>query len=253
MTESWIELNDGPARIEVVGEGTPVMVIGAAVPIAWARPFCEALAVLGYRVINFDYGAPSGWEEDPLPKTCLDQVDDVVAVLKDRVAGPAAAVGLSRGAITAYGLAASHPSLVSRLVLAFPVAGFADTIGIEGDEPEERDDPLEALDAAIDTAFSAEFLTTQRQTARDLFLSPPGTVVRVNRDEEATVDDLPTVAVPTLIVSGGEDRVVTIEHPERLKRAIPHATTHEFPTASHGFIMEHPLQFADVVDGFLRP
>lgn len=250
MTDSWLDLNGTAARLQILGEGPDVMMIGAAVPLAWSQPSAESLARLGYRVLNFDYGPPADWQGEPVRRTSLEQVADVVALLEHEGIDSVAAIGLSRGAITAYGLAALHPE-VSHLVLAFPVAGFEDTIGLEGDEPPEREDPMEALDAALDTAFSKSFLNEHRQRARDLFLSEPGTVVRVERDEEETVDGLPTITVPTLIVTGGQDRVVLPQHPERLRAAIPHTTTYDFPEASHGFIMEQPDAFAAVVDGFM--
>jgi pimeloyl-ACP methyl ester carboxylesterase len=183
-------------------------------------------------------------------------VDDVISVMDGTGITRAHVVGLSRGAITAFGLASRFPERTRKLVLAFPVAGFADTIGIEGETgcggDEEGLEGLALLDRALDTTFSAEFLGVNRQACRNLFLSPPGTAVRVERPEEATLGPNETVTTATLIVSGGRDQVVAPEHPTRLKVAIPGAETFEFPEAMHGFVMEQPESFADVVVPFLN-
>ena len=203
-------------------------------------------------MINFDYAPPEWWSANPVARTCLDQIEDVSAVAGATGFGGGAVIGLSRGAITALGLASRHPDLVDHLVLAFPVAGFADTLGIEGAEPTPSDDPLEALDAALDTAFSREFLLDHRAEARDLFLTDRASVVRVERAAEEPLGEHETTTAPTLIVTGGADQVVTPEHPRRLSEAIPHSRLHQFEQASHGFIMEQPDAFAEVVVAFLR-
>lgn len=65
---------------------------------------------------------------------------------------------------------------------------------------------------------------------RDLFLSEPGTVVRVAREDEPSVTADTPVAAPTLVLSGGADPVVTPEHPKRLLEAIPQAREYVTPT-----------------------
>lgn len=250
-----IECSGALASVEVVGSGPAVIVVGAAVPMAWTRPAAESIALRGFRVVNFDYGPPKAWTGDPIPRTSLAQVADVSAVLGALDIAHAHVIGLSRGAITAYGLAARFPNAVDKLVLGFPVAGFYDTILLEAVNESDKEgdlDPLAALDKALDSVFAADFLAVHRQAGRDLFMSPPGTVVRVERTQETMLGDDESVDAPTLIVSGGRDNVVSPEHPERLRRAIPQARLHEFDQASHGFVMEQPDAFADVVVPFLN-
>lgn len=181
--------------------------VGAAVPLAWPRPAAEAIARRGFRVTNFDCGPPPGWKGDPIQRTCIEQINDVLAVMDHVGIAKAHLIGLSRGAITAYGMASRFPERVGKLVLAFPVAGFADTIRIvaDGGDGGEADlGPLEILDRALDTTFSEEFLRIDRQRCRDLFLSPAGTVIRVERFEETPLDPFETVAAPTLMSVAGE-------------------------------------------------
>lgn len=223
--------------------------------MAWTRPASLAIADRGFRVVNFDYGPPPHWTREPQPRTCITQIDDVLEVMGATGVERAHVVGLSRGAITAHGLAARHPARVLSLVLGFPVAGFTDTISIEFPEDSDREEPedqMEALDRALDDVFSAEFLASRRQDARDLFMSPPGTVVRVERGDEDLLADDETVAAPALVITGGKDRVVTPHHPRRLLQALPGADHYEFPGAMHGFVMEDPEALADVVVPFIN-
>ncbi len=97
------------AQVEIVGSGPDLLKIGSAVPLAWSRPAAVALADHGFRTINFGYSASDGGVEHPEPRTCLQQVDDVIEVLAQVGTKTVVALGLSRGAITAYGLAARHP------------------------------------------------------------------------------------------------------------------------------------------------
>ncbi len=64
-----------------MGEGTDIVLIGLALPLEWTRPAAVALAAMGYRVTHFDYGPPDGWAGEPVQRTALDQVQDVVDVM----------------------------------------------------------------------------------------------------------------------------------------------------------------------------
>lgn len=78
--------------------GTDVLIVGSAVPMAWPRPTALALAAMGYRVTNFDYGEA----EDPASsqaRTCIDQIEDVLDVMDALGIERASTIGLSRGAI----------------------------------------------------------------------------------------------------------------------------------------------------------
>ena len=125
MSEKFqVDCRGVPASVEVVGRGPVVVMVGATVPMAWDRPSCVEL---GYTVLNFDYEPPDGWDREPEPRSALDQTEDVVAVMAATGLAMAHVVGLSRGAITAYGLAAMHSELVETLTLVCPVAGFGNS------------------------------------------------------------------------------------------------------------------------------
>lgn len=250
---SAVDCGGRPAVVEVMGEGSDIVLIGLAVPLAWTRPAAEALAGMGHRVTHFDYGPPDGWEGEPEQRTALGQVQDVIDVMDAVGIGAAHVVGLSRGAIAAYGLAARHPDRVNDLVLALPVSGDADVLQAETSMPEpiEGESQLDFLDRMLETVFSDPFLIERLEDARDLLSSPPGTVTRVERADEDpfTADDI--VTHPTFIIEGMEDRVVASEHPTRYAETIAGASHLRVDGAYHGWPMEQPDRFARLVAGFV--
>ena len=201
-----VDCRGQPAIVEINGEGTDVLMVGAAAPIAYTRPASVAVASMGFRVINFDYGPPENWEGDPVPRTAIDQIQDVVAVLDALEVESAHTIGISRGAITAFGLAARHPGRVEDLVLVFPVAGFEDTImiGDVGPAPIEGESEQDFFQRVLESVFSARFLASRPQLASSLLTTPSGTVTRVERSEEELFGPDDVVTHPTFVIEGGE-------------------------------------------------
>lgn len=238
------------AHVEVMGHGPDVVFVGSAVPMAWTRPAALALSASGYRVVNFDYGSD---DEDPEPRTCLEQVDDVVAVMDAVEVASGAIVGMSRGAITAYGLAAERERRADSLVLAFPVAGFADTLSSVEPEPEpqpgEREEDF--MLRSLQTVFSDEYLQAHMEEAMSLVMTPPGSVRRVEREDESPFQEDWVVSCPVMVIEGGRDRVVGPEHPARYLAAVPGARREVVPHASHGWLMEDPAGFAALIGSFV--
>jgi 3-oxoadipate enol-lactonase len=237
------------AVVEVSGSGPDVLFVGTAVPMAWSRPTAEALAGLGFRVTNFDYG--SG-HPSPEYRSALDQIDDVVAVMDALGLDAPVVVGLSRGGITAYGLAARHPDRVSALVLVLPVAPFADTLNIAEPEPEQgtEESDEDFMLRGLSRLFSEEFLTQHYEAAVSLATMPPGSVDRLERHQEDTISDGETVECPALVIEGGADQIVTSEHPLRYLRAIPDAEHVVMREAGHGLPMEQPEALAGLIADF---
>lgn len=240
-----------PARAEVAGRGPALVMVGAAVSMAWTRPYCATVAELGYRVLNFDYQVPDGWVGEPEPRSSLDQVEDVIMVMVAAGFARAHVVGISRGAITAFGLAARRPELVETLTLACPVAGFADTIYKELQIP-PGEDGADRMTVVLQTVFSSEFLGTNLEEAKALLRAPSGTVVRLERSEEDPFADGDQVVAPTLVLEAGADQVVQAEHPARYLAAIPNSKHVRIEAASHVWPTEQPAKFARIVADFVK-
>jgi pimeloyl-ACP methyl ester carboxylesterase len=65
-------------------------------------------------------------------------------------------------------------------------------------------------------------------------------------------DLLPRVAVPTLIVTGGRDRLAPAEWSREMNRMIPGSEIMLIPDATHYCPIEHPEIFNLRVEKFLR-
>lgn len=250
-----VDCQGRPASVEVAGESPDLVMIGAAAPMMWTAPAARSLTDLGFRVANFDYGPPPRWDQGSEPRSAVDQLRDVLNVMDAVGMHRAHAIGLSRGAMTAFSLAARAPDRVDRLVLAFPVAGFADTM-LEG-EPELEPHPLESSQQYLDrvvlpSLFSEQFLERHRDEAIELVTSRPGTVSRLDRSEEEPFRPFDRVSSPTLIIEGEEDVIVSSKHPALYSTAIPRAQYVRVPGARHGWIMEEPARLAQMVSDFLR-
>lgn len=237
------------AQVEVVGDGPDVVFVGAASAMMWSRAAARTLAEHGYTVTNFDYGSGCS---DPEMRSALDQVADVVSVMDVLGIDNGGLVGLSRGAVTAFAVAATQPVRVSSLVLALPVAGFSDTIGVyhSDPEPEVGEDDEAFMHRLLARVFSKEYLATNGDDAMALAMASSGEVARLERSEEEPFPDGMAVDCPTLVVEGGADLVVSSEHPARYLEAIPDAQHLVVPGGSHGWLMEQPGEFARIVAGF---
>jgi pimeloyl-ACP methyl ester carboxylesterase len=249
---SIVDCNGRNANVELIGRGVPVVLVGSGSPMAWVDAAAHILGSRGYEVINYDYSAPTVADEEPEPRTALNQIADVVAIMDEVGVSSAHLVGLSRGAITAYGLSVTEPSRVESLTLAFPVAGHADTLFLEESSPKGSDtasaDPMRAL---VETVFSSEFLADHYDEAQNLLLTPPGTVRRVERAEEEPFPVGWLASCPVMIMEGGGDKVVGPTHPGRYAQDHPSARRIHIPGASHGWLMERPEEFADYLAAFV--
>jgi pimeloyl-ACP methyl ester carboxylesterase len=248
---SDIDCGGRPAFAEVLGEGPDVVFVGAAVPMALARPAAVALAGLGYRTVNFDYGSDA--PVAPEPRSALAQVPDVMSVMDAVGVTRASIVGLSRGAMTAFGLAARHPERVERLILVFPVAGATELL--EKAEPESGPEPGEGaedfLHRSLSGVFSEEYLAMNLETVVELFTAGPGSVDRVQRYQEEPFSVTDSVNAPTLVLQGGNDRIVEGEHPGWYVENVPGARHLVVPEAGHGWLLEEPDRFAELVAEFI--
>ncbi len=248
--QKLVDCNGCTAEVEIAGEGPDVVFVGTAVPMPWTRGSAEALANMGYRVTNFDYGSGA---DDTVFRTALQQVDDVLSVMDAVGIDSAVLVGLSRGAMTAYGLAAEHGDRVDGVVLAFPVAGFEDTMLIVDPDPvpEDSESQEDFMRRALRTMFSDEFLAADFGRAVSLVTMPPGSAARVDRFDEDPFPDGLAISARTLIVEGGSDQIVKPEHPKRYLQAVDGAEYVKVENAEHGWLMEQPEEFARIVARFL--
>jgi pimeloyl-ACP methyl ester carboxylesterase len=231
-----------------------VMGLGAQM-IAWDDAFCTQLAARGYRVIRFDNRdvGLSTKIEGPLPDimACLggdtstatynldDMADDAVGLL-DVLGIPAAhIVGASMGGMIVQTIAIRHPDRVLTLASIMSTTGAPDVGAPTPEAMQELLRPVSTtkedyLDASVQSSkaigstgfpFDEERARSRAELHYDRCYHPMG-VARQLAAILASGDRtkaLANVAVPTVVIHGDADPLVTPTGGEATASAIPGA------------------------------
>ncbi len=274
----FVEVNDLQIHYKTTGEGEPTMILlhgfGASV-FSW-REVMEPLGELG-TVIAFDRPAfglterPLSWEPGANPYTPDAQVDLVVGLMDALDVDQAVLVGNSAGGTVAVNAALTDPERLEALVLvdaAIYVGGGAPPwIRPLLRTPQvNRLGPLVARqlavrgDAFLESAWhdpskiTPEMRAGYRKPLRaenwDRALWEL-TKVSQQSDLSARVDEITALAMPSLVITGDDDRIVPTEQSVRLGRKIPQAELVVIPGCGHLPHEECPEPFLDAVEAFL--
>jgi pimeloyl-ACP methyl ester carboxylesterase len=198
------------------------------------------------------------------PYTLADVASDMAALLRRIDAAPAHVVGLSLGGAVAQHLALDHPNLVRSLCLV-------STFGRQG--PRQR----ELLAAWREIYPRVPLVTFYRQANAwlfsDRFFARPRNVENVLRyvaesahpqEPDAfarqvdaalahdTIDRLPALEIPTLVVAGERDMLAPPHLARALAEAIPGARLEILPDAYHSLNLERQIEFNRLLGDFLR-
>jgi pimeloyl-ACP methyl ester carboxylesterase len=263
-------LRAGALDLEVLRRGPngaerrPILLVHGANPVSPTAPFVDLLAAHGEVI------APShpGFGGSPRPDD-FDTIYDLVRLyldVLDALPGPAAMIGFSFGGwIAAEVAVAGHPKL-DRLVLVDPV-------GIKLGGREERD---------IVHFFNTNPAELARSAWHDQAKRPPGCYgLGWQSDIDAVADDtdlvalarnwdalclyawrphmynpqlklwLRRIAVPTLVLWGDSDGIVTPDYGRRYAALIPGAQFGVIERAAHHPELEQPHAFVERVVRFI--
>jgi pimeloyl-ACP methyl ester carboxylesterase len=257
----------GPLDLEVLrrGSGRPILLVHGVNPVSPKAAFLGPLAEHGEII------APShpGFGNSPRPDD-FDTMYDLVHLyleLLDALPGKATMIGFSFGGWIAAEVAASGSAKLGRLILVDPV-------GIKVGGREERDivhffntspaelnrgswhDPAKrpagvyglGWQACIDEAMSdAEMVSLARNwDALALYAWRP------HMYNPQLKHWLRRIAVPTLVLWGAEDGIVTPDYGRAYSRLIPGAQFAPIDEAGHHPELEQPRAFVDHVARFLE-
>ena len=271
MGETMVPANGVDLCLETFGRtGDPavLLIAGRARSMDWWEDgFCHRLAAGGRFVIRYDHRDTGRSTAFPAGAPAYSQVDmagDALGVLDALGIARAHIVGLSFGGRLAQRLAVEdEPRLRSVTLMSTTPGPVGEPTGPTGPPPVTRTDfsdraaavdDLVACVAAAGGPFTADVAHLRRLAERvfdrttdpaaafrNHWLAPGGPPVR---------DRLGTVAVPTLIMHGTVDPVLSMAHPAALAREIPAARLVPLPGVGHEF----PPQavWAVVIDEILR-
>lgn len=256
---TWVhDVGSGPAVLLLHGSGP-----GVSAAANW-RLTMPALIAAGHRVIAPDQ---LGFGQTVPPEGHEYSVDSwlahAVALLDALGVERASVVGNSFGGAIALRLASAHADRVDRLVLMgsvgvpFPITEGLDRVW--GYEPsvEEMRDLLDIF--AYDTSLMSDDLARDRYAAsvKDgadarfaaMFPAPRQRWVDSMALPEA---ELRSIAAPTLLFHGRDDKVIPLDASLRLLHLIDSSQLHVFGRCGHWTQIERAAEFNELLTAFLR-
>ena len=260
-----VEVNHIQLHYETAGSGAPVLLIGGlgADTFLWFRQVGELSR--RFQVINLD-NRGAGESDKPDERYSIPMfATDAAGLLQALGIARAHVVGASLGGLIAQEFALAHPALLDRLVLVSTTFGGRRAVAPSlADHIRSLPKLRRSGDLTADTRSMFELLTT-----REWFRAHPGVVdeyvawrvahpqpPRAYERQRATsgysvAKRVAQIAVPTLVVHGGKDRIVPVKNAHLLAARIPHAKLAILPNAGHACMIDHADEFNRAVIEFL--
>jgi 3-oxoadipate enol-lactonase len=258
------------------GRGDPLLLIMglAADSVAWLFQVPELSQ--HYRTVIFDNRGVGRSSKPAGPYTTAQMADDAAGLLAALRVTRCHVVGVSMGGMIAQELALRHPRCVRSLVLActyakpdaeimqtrtLSVEQLGGRVGAQGEILIDLSqlDPMSFFQMLLPAAFNQSFIEQELPRLMEVFAGS----LQHGFDMEAilsqvsavmqhdTLDRLPEITVPTLVITGDSDRLVPPRYSEVLAAGIPGARLEKIAGGSHGFNFETPELFNRAVLSFL--
>ncbi len=253
-------------------DAQPIVLLHGSGPGAtgWSN-FSGNIPGLAERFHVFAVDMPGWGESDAVTVDRLDHVDAAVQFLDAIGLEKAAFVGNSMGGHTSLRLAIHHPERVTHLVTMGPPIGKGPTLFGAGDGPSEglkvlisayRDPSPANMRRLVEvmTFDKARFATPELVQARsDAALARPehlqnyvdGLAAGTPIPEWVDRSKLADISVPTLLMHGKDDRVVSYENTLLLLAHIPDSRAVLLNRCGHWAMIEHAEEFNRLVADFV--
>jgi 3-oxoadipate enol-lactonase len=247
---------------QVEGEGPPLLLImGLGYPsdmwwrvLPWLTPH--------FTTVRFDNrGVGRTGPGADRPYSVERMALDARAVLHAAGFARATVFGVSMGGMIAQELALTHPEAVDRLLLGCTHSGGTDLVI----DQEVRAlltsrgamTPEEAAESGIPFAYAPG--TPRADIDADLAVraanptDPAGYMAQLTGIAawRGSLDRLPGLAIPALLIHGDVDRLVPIENSRRMAGVLPSARLEVVAGASHIFMTDQPERTRVVLESFL--
>jgi pimeloyl-ACP methyl ester carboxylesterase len=256
-------INHATIHYEEWGSGKPLVLVHGF-PLDGRIWDGQRQALSGaYRVIILDLPGFGRSHEASGAFSLEDLADVVHGLLQELNAVPSALAGLSMGGYVALAYAKKYPSDLAALIL-IDTRAEADT----PDSKQARQRMIALAQSAGSDAVAAQMLPKMlapgaeqhrpalAETLRDIMRQCPAETIAhalaAMRDRPDQTANLPSIAVPTLIIVGEDDAITPPAVAEAMHRAIPRSQLVIIRGAGHMSPMEQPQQVSDAIDRFLR-
>jgi pimeloyl-ACP methyl ester carboxylesterase len=226
----------------------------------WA-PQIQALSTT-HRIIAPELRGHGKTEATPGPYKMENFADDLKALIEARRCGPVMMIGHSMGGYVTFAFLRRYPKLVAGLGLICTRPG-ADTPEAKTNRENlaqrvEKEGSVAVVDAMFPKMLAPSTYTEQPELSdniRRMMLATPvvgiAAALRGMALRTDSSDLLPTIKVPTLIIAGADDQLISPKESENMAKQIPGATPHVVPGAGHLPSMEKPEEFNRVLREFL--
>jgi 3-oxoadipate enol-lactonase len=253
-------------HFEQEGNGFPLLLISGLSGGCWSWYGQVPYFAQHYRTVTFDNRGAGRSSIPPGSYTMKQFADDALCLLDHLDIERTLVMGLSMGGMIAQELALSAPSRIAALALGCTHFGGEKRVG---PSPE-----------AMSILLNNDGLTQAQIIDKNLplFLSPqclaedPGAVEAYRRaqlsaplqPDDAFRAQLAAIAgfdcgerlgqmrIPTLVITGTEDRLVPKENAHRLAGAIPRSELAEFPGVGHALHAECPFLLNELVHRYFQ-
>ena len=250
---SEIRVNGVSLYYEEHGAGEPIVGVhgGGSSAAMWVESAPE-LAKRGRTILYDRRGSFRSERPEPYATNVHEQADDAAALIDALAAAPAIVIGRSYGGAIAVDLALRYPDRVRALVLLEgDVPSVSETAAREWAELEERylaeRDPRGAAEALMrDVLGDAGWAGVPEEVKEILTGNGPALVAEIRGGyPDVTVDQLGTIAQPTLFVGAKGSVFDYPETAEVLAAAMP-STRLEWVEGGHAIDPAHPVVLAFV-------
>jgi 3-oxoadipate enol-lactonase len=263
---SFIHVNGVDLDYRIEGQGPPLIwVSGTGMSgDAWHRYQVPHFRDR-YTCITYDLrgSGKSDCPEDTYSARVM--AEDLVGLMDALEIPSASLAGFSLGAATVQELAINHPTRVSSAIL---ISTWSSTalehhirMHFESRLMALQEGPIEVFRKFAFWMWAPSMVDDDFETIAELDAWFPtiagardicGYVGHFQADlAHETLDRLPSISCPTLVVSGAEDLVTRPAYNQRVAAAIPGAQIVEIARGGHLAFLEHPEEMNAALDGFL--
>ena len=255
------KVNEININYAIEGNGTPlVMIAGLGVDLSLWKPQVSAFKE-HYQVITFDNRGVGKSDKPEGSYSAKLMAEDTIQLMDFLKIENAHVLGASMGGLIAQEIAINYPERIIKLILVSTWAcqdneanGITPNM-LEAMKLPTRRGFKRLLGACFNKIFYRLIVVPylKFQTRRMKELEITGLMGQVECVKEySSLDRLPLIKVPTLVLTGTKDRVIKHESSDTIYQKIPNAKLVKIKNGSHAFCMEMSKAFNKEVLEFLE-
>lgn len=254
LNVAFRQFGAGPELVMIAGQASPMSV--------WPISTLASLAKSHHVTIYDHRDLGDTTPVDPASFTLEDLADDAAGLIAELGLERPAVFGWSTGGEVGLLMAIRHPTVLSALAITGAYPGGPKSVLPPESVNQLFSDPHPDLAKLFDVLFSPTGIDAQHEFVADLVKVPQAAVT-----PEATAQydvaerkywsdpepDLASIAVPVLVMNGADDFAVPAANAEYIAQRIGSEAKLELdPGGRHGWFIEHPDHFDQLMASFLR-